>query len=133
MNRGTVLDRAFADIGFASYTFDLTPEETAQAFGRLDTMMAQAPWNGLVGYVPGGDEPSRETDIGTDANFDEAIISNLALKLAPTYGKAPLGNVRHDARMGKDAVHAATLTIPTSVRSAVRVIGGGDRYWRLGL
>jgi len=128
MNRGTILDRAFADIGFASYTFDLTPDEIAQAFGRLDTMMAQAPWNGLVGYVPSGDEPSRETDIGTDADFDEAIISNLALKLAPTYGKDPLGNVRHDARMGKDAVHAATLVIPTSIRSAVRVIGGGDRW-----
>lgn len=126
MIRGDILDRAFADIGFASYIFDLTPDEIAQAFGRLDTMMAQAPWYGIPGYIAGGAEPNRQTEIGTPAEFDEGIISNLALRLAPTYGKVPLGNVRHDARVGKDAAFAYALEVPTSKRSAIRVIGAGD-------
>lgn len=84
------VEGAYTEIGIASYTFDLTPEDLEGAMRRLDSMMAE--WNAKgirLGYpIPGSpensdlDEPSQVPD-----SANEAIITNLAIRLAPQIGK----------------------------------------------
>lgn len=81
---------ALEELGLASYVYDLQPEQLESAMRRLDGMMAE--WNGKgirLGYpIPGSPENSAldsETDVPDSAN--EAVISNLAIRLAPSYGK----------------------------------------------
>lgn len=81
---------ALEELGLAAYVFDVQPEQLESAMRRLDSMMAE--WNGRgirLGYpIPGSpefsslDEPSNVPD-----SANEAIITNLAIKLAPSYGK----------------------------------------------
>ena len=81
---------ALMELGIASYVFDLQADQIESAVRRLDTMMAE--WNGRgirLGY-PLPVSPS-DTDIdaqaGTPDSAHDAIITNLAVRLAPSYGK----------------------------------------------
>lgn len=86
-----IIDQAFEEIGLASYTFDLQPEQLESALRRLDGMMAV--WNGKgirLGY-PLPSSPS-ESDLADDVNVPdraiEAMVTNLAIRLAPSLGKS---------------------------------------------
>lgn len=81
---------AFEEIGLASFVYDLTDAELLSACKRLDTMMAT--WNARgirISYpIPSTPETTNideETNVPDAAN--EAIILNLAVSLAPSYGK----------------------------------------------
>ena len=81
---------AFEEIGIADYVFDLSSEVMQTALRRLDSMMAE--WNArgirLSYPIPSSpedsdlDEPSTVPD-----SANEAIILNLALRVAPGLGK----------------------------------------------
>lgn len=82
---------AYEEIGLGSYIFDIQPEQLQAALRKLDTMMAT--WNAVgirLSYPlpsnPDDSDISQLTTVPDKAN--EAIILNLALRLAPTIGKA---------------------------------------------
>lgn len=82
---------ALEEIGLASFAFDIQPEELQSALRRLDSMMAE--WNikGIrLGYPtvadPAYSDINSVTSVPDWAN--EAIITNLGIRLAPSYGKA---------------------------------------------
>jgi len=82
--------QAFEEVGYASYKFDLQNEQLESALRRMDAMMST--WNGLgirVGYpIPTSPENSdldQETNVPDSAN--EAIYTNLSVRIAPTIGK----------------------------------------------
>ena len=84
------ISAAFEEIGLANYVFDLQPEQWASALMRLDAMMAA--WNAQgirIGYpIPSGPVDGNldeETSVPDSAN--DAIITNLAVRIAPAYGK----------------------------------------------
>lgn len=94
---------AFAEIGLASYVYDLEPEQLEDAGKRLDSMMAG--WNGYgvrLGYpLPGSPELSdldAETNVPDAAN--EAIIASLAVRLAPGFGKTVSPDTKATAKNG---------------------------------
>lgn len=101
------VEGAFEELGLASYVFDIGPEELDRAMRRLDSMMAE--WNGKgirLGYpIPGNpedndlDEPS-----GVPDSANEAIIGNLAIRIAPTYGKTVSPETRSTAKMAYNTV-----------------------------
>lgn len=85
------VEAAFEELGLASYVFDLSPAQMEAALRRLDAMMAT--WNGMgirLGYPlpvdPMASSLSETAAVPDSAN--EAIITNLAVRLAPQYGKA---------------------------------------------
>lgn len=85
------INAALEEIGIASYDFDISPEQYDSALRRLDVLMAN--WYAkkiILGYpLPTSPENSvidAETTVPDSAN--EAIILNLAIRLAPGYGKA---------------------------------------------
>ena len=95
--------RAFEEIGIASYVYDLQPEQLQAAMERMDSMMAT--WNGRgirVGYpipgTPGGGNLTDDTGVPDWAN--EAIYTNLALRLAPTVGKNVSVETKNAAKTG---------------------------------
>ncbi len=95
------IEAALEEIGIASYDFDLSPEQFESALRRLDAMAAS--WNAKgirIGYpIPSSPELSvldGETTVPDAAN--EAIITNLAIKLAPGYGKTPSQDTKTTAK-----------------------------------
>lgn len=82
---------AFGELGLVNYIFDLDPEDLERALRRLDAMMAE--WNGRglrLGYpIPSTPTVSDLDEVsGVPDSANEAIILNLAVRLAPGLGKS---------------------------------------------
>ncbi len=96
-----IIDLAFGEIGLAPYAFDLQPEQLENALRRLDGMMAT--WNSKgirIGY-PLPSSPSASDladDVGVPDRAIEAMVMNLAIRLAPGFGKAVLPDTKIIAR-----------------------------------
>lgn len=86
-----IIEQAFEEIGLASYVFDLTADQLESALRRLDLMVAS--WqakNIQIGYpLPASPQNSDiDEQIQTSLNNNEALVLNLAVRLAPAYGKS---------------------------------------------
>jgi len=99
--------QAFDEIGIASYDYDLAPEQLESARRKLDSMMAM--WNSKgirIGYplssTPNGSDLDDVTDVTDEAS--EAICLNLALRLAPSFGKTVSPETKIAARQAYDAL-----------------------------
>lgn len=129
-----IINRAFEEIGLASYVFDLQPEQLEGALQRLDAMMAT--WNakGLrLGYpLPSSTAASsltQELDV-PDAAL-EAMHLNLAVRIAPGYGKTPSPDTKGAAKLSYNTLlsksahpvemQLGNMTIPS---------GQGNKGWR---
>lgn len=93
---------AFEEIGLAAYVFDLQPQQIESALRRLDAMMAD--WNGkgirLAYPIPSSPENSNiNAETGVPDSANEAIITNLAIRLAPSYGKQVMPQTQTVARL----------------------------------
>ncbi len=84
------IEAALTEIGLADYVFNSTPQDLQTALRRLDGMMAE--WNerGIrLGYPlplsPQQSDLDSQTAVPDRAN--EAIVTNLACRIAPSYGK----------------------------------------------
>lgn len=93
---------AFDEIGYASYEFDLSSEVLEAGMRRLDAMMAE--WNAKgirLGYPlpvnPADSDLDEQTYVPDSAN--EAIIANLAIRLAPGRGKTVSMETRYAAKL----------------------------------
>ena len=89
--KGELVFSALEEIGIASYEYDVSAEQVDSGVRRLDAMMAEWDAKGIkVSYPISQTDKSFTTD---DSNVPdwawEAIITNLALKMAPSYGKEP--------------------------------------------
>lgn len=85
-----LIDLAFSEIGIATYNFDLQPEQYQEALKRLDSMLAT--WNSegiRIGYnlASSPSTSSLNDDSNVRDSAIQAIYTNLALRLAPTFGK----------------------------------------------
>ena len=124
---------AFEEIGLASYVFDLQPQDLETALRRLDAMMAE--WNAKgirLGYpLPGSPESSDlDAESGVPDSANEAIITNLAMRLAPGFGKTLNALTASTAKQGYNtllsrAAMPAQMQFPASLPS-----GAGWKSWR---
>lgn len=124
-----LVEAAMAEIGLASYAFDLMPEQREGALRRLDSMMAE--WNGRglrLGY-PVPDNPS-ESDIDDSSNVPdaawEAIITNLALRVAPSYGKQVNVETKITARHSLNTL-LARAAMPSEMKLHEMPSGAGNK------
>lgn len=125
--------QAFEEIGYASYTFDLEPEQLQAALRRLDSMMAT--WNGIglrLGYpVPLSPENSdldEETLVPDAAN--EAVYTNLALRIAGIVGKQVLPSTMMIARKAyTDLLLKIAQPIEQQLPGTMPS-GAGNKPWR---
>jgi len=131
--RRQFVEQAFEEIGYASYTYDLEPEQLESAGRRLDAMMQT--WNGKgirVGY-PSTSEPEN-ADLDTETNVpdwaNEAIYANLALRLAPTVGKMVPRETKTTARTSYKAVLQKAAFPPEQQMPETMPSGAGNKPWR---
>lgn len=90
LTKRQVVEAGLEEIGIASFEFDIQPEELQSGLRRLNAMMAE--WNARgirLGYPlvadPANDDVDQDTGVPDSAY--EAMITNLAIKLAPAYGR----------------------------------------------
>jgi len=125
---------AFEEIGLASYTFDLQPEQLESARRRLDAMIAD--WNGKgirLGYpIPSSPEQGsidEETNVPDSAY--EAIICSLGIRLAPSYGKQVMPMTMATAKQGYDTLlQRATFPLEQQMPNTMPA-GAGNKPWRV--
>jgi hypothetical protein len=125
---------AFEEIGLASYTFDLQPEQLESARRRLDAMIAD--WNGKgirLGYpIPSSPQDGsidEETNVPDSAY--EAIICSLGIRLAPSYGKQVMPMTMATAKQGYDTLlQRATFPLEQQMPSTMPA-GAGNKPWRV--
>ena len=126
------IEDAFTEIGLADYVFNLTAQELASALRRLDSMMAEWYERGILLGYPLPTSP-QESDLdeqtGVPDRANEAIIVNLACKLAPSYGKQVMPATMTAARAALNtllvrAAQPGVMQFPTQTPA-----GGGNKYW----
>jgi hypothetical protein len=100
-SKGDLVAEALTEIGLAGHQFDATPEELQGALRRLDSMMATWEARGVAcGYaLPSSPDGSNATDpSGLPDTANEAVYLGLAIRIAPSYGKAVSVDTRVAAR-----------------------------------
>ena len=126
------LEAAFTEIGLADYVFNLTPNELTTALRRLDAMMAE--WNerGLrLGYpLPSSPQFSDlDAPSGVPDRANEAVITNLACRIAPSYGKQVLPGTMTTARGALNTI-LVRAAAPTPMRyPGTLPVGAGNKPW----
>ncbi len=125
------VNQAYEEIGFASYQYDLQPEQLQSAMRKMDSMVATWYAKGIqLGYpIPSSPENSdldEETTVPDSAN--EAIYLNLAIRLAPSIGKMVMPETKLAAKAAYDAI-AANAAVPNEQQITGLPRGAGSKYW----
>lgn len=128
------IEAAFEEIGLASYTFDLQPQQLESALRRLDTMIAS--WNALgirIGYPipvnPNQSSLSESTEVPDSAN--DAIILNLAIRLAPSYGRTVMAETKMNAKQTYDTLLSRAAIPPEMQFPDTLPVGAGNKPWNI--
>lgn len=125
--------QAFGQLGLIGDVFQVSAEQLQGALFSLDSMMGT--WNGKgirIGYpIPSAPNDSElKDDSNIDDSANEAVVMNLALRLAPTVGKEPGRTVFLAAKQGYDVL-LAKAAIPERMRMPKTMpSGAGQKPWR---
>jgi len=127
-----IIEGACAEIGFASYDFDLQPEQLESFRKRLDALMTYLNGCGIrLGYTPSANPDGG--DLQTDSNIpdwaNEAIITNLALRIAPMLGKTVLQDTKMAAKRGMNLLHQRMASPPPKVKMGDIPRGAGYQFF----
>lgn len=120
---------AFEEIGLASFAFDPASAEMLSAGRRLDAMMAQ--WNARgirIGY-PLVNPTAIDLDTQTSCpdSATEAIITNLACRIAPGFGVTVMPETKATARQGFSTLQAQTATPMEMQFPSTLPVGAGNK------
>lgn len=128
------IEAAHSELGLADYVFDLPSEQLQLALHRLDGMMAEWDAMGLrLGYsIPGNLEGGDlDTEAGVPDRAWEAITLNLAIRLAPQFGKQVALETKAGALKSLNMLLGKVLP---GQQSYGRIpAGAGNKPWRWNL
>lgn len=129
-----LIEEAFKEIGLAGYVYDLTPDQLQTALRRMDAMVGGWNANGVrIGYplVVNPDNSDIDSDSGVPDFALEAIFTNLALRIAPMFGKTISPETRQNADMSYNNM-ANQVALPTIERQMPQTMprGQGTKPWR---
>lgn len=126
--------QAFEEIGLATYVFDLSPEQLQSGLRRLDSMMATWNTKGIrLGYPlpssPQFSDLDAESEVPDSAN--EAIYLNLAIRIAPSFGKTPSVDTKATAKAAYDnLLSVAAMPVEMQLPGTLPV-GAGNKPWNI--
>jgi len=125
------VNKAFGQIGYASYQYDLDPEQLQDAMTTMDSMVAT--WNAKgirIGYpIPSSPENAdldEETNVPDSAN--EAIYLNLAIRIGPSLGKMISPELKSAAKSAYMAL-LGNAAVPREQQITNLPRGAGTKYW----
>ena len=124
----------FEEIGFADYLYDLQPEQFESALRKLDSMMATLNGRGIrIGYpIPSSPENSslaEETNVPDWAN--EAIYTNLAIRLAPSMGKQVSRETKVTAHRAYTELLSRSVQTREQQLPGTMPAGAGNKTWSI--
>lgn len=127
-----IVDAAYAEIGMANYDFYLSPEQRQAALNRLDAMVATWKRRGIVVdyVVPSSHGGSSLDDDTLINNHMEALYLNLAIKIAPMFGKAPSLETKSAAHTALRELMTDTVTQQEQSYRDTLPVGQGNRPWQ---
>jgi len=129
-----LISQAFEEIGLASYAFDLSAEEYESALKRMDMMVSGWTADGVrIGYpLPSSaDGSALDQDSGIPDAAIETLVMNLAMRIAPAYGKQLAPDFMTNAKAAysnlanKMAYPVLEMQLPGTMPS-----GAGTKNWR---
>ena len=129
--KGELVQSALNEIGIADYDFDIAPEQTESAMRRLDTMIAMWDEKGIkLGY------PVANTANGSSAREDsnipdsavEAVITNLAVRIAPSYGKVTFPDTKAIAKETLESLYRS-FAMDNEMQLPVMAKGAGYKNY----
>ena len=124
---------AFEEIGLADYVFDLQPEQLESALRRLDAMMMEWNASGIrLGYpiASSPQDADLDTETFTPDSAWEAVITNLAIRIAPGYGKTVSSDTKAIAKNALNVLmQRATFPLEKQLPDTMP-IGQGNKPWR---
>lgn len=128
-----IISQAFDEIGLAGYVFDLSPEQLNSALLKLDAMMAQ--WdakNIRLGYPLAASPQNSDIDTETDVPLQsvEAIYTNLAMRIAASFGKAVSIETKQFAKIAYDTLLASAAFPRQQQMPGTMPAGAGNKPWR---
>ena len=126
-----IITQAFGELGLAAYVFNLTPDELADAQRRLDTMMGIWTSKNIIFttvYPQPTSYGSGSIDADTNAPDDalEPMYLNLAIRLAPSFGKNPSPDTKAAAKAGLNTL-LAQYVVGTEMSLCETVLGAGNK------
>jgi hypothetical protein len=116
---------ALEELGMAEYIFDATPEELQSFLRRLDAIAAE--WDGQrvrVGYNFGTDITAQA---GIPDTARDCFSLHLAIRMAPSFGKAVSGDTRVAAAQAFNAMLVARRVMPEVQLPAGMPVGTGTK------
>lgn len=134
LTKQDIINQAFEEIGLAGFVFDLQPQQLQGALRRLDGMMAT--WNnrGLrLGYpLPSTpDDSTLAQEVTVPDAAIEAMALNLAIRIAPGYGKTVAPDTKASARGAYTQLLAQSAKpIEMQLDSMSIPAGAGGKHWR---
>jgi hypothetical protein len=129
-----LVTQAFESIGLAAYVFDLTADQLQSAVRQMDALIAGWGANGIRISYPLPTKPD-DSDLDQDSGIPdwavEAVYSNLAMRLAPGYGKTTPAEIKVLADTAySNLVNQAALPIPERQLPQTMPRGSGTKPWR---
>jgi hypothetical protein len=85
--KGDIVSSAYTRLRISGLTVNPTPEENALALDRLETMCAELEGRNICLSYSFEDSPDPATLSGVQNQFNNMLESNLAIRLAPDFGK----------------------------------------------
>jgi hypothetical protein len=124
------IEQAFNEAGLASYVFDLTPEQLQSALRQLDAMMAT--WNAKgirIGYpLPSSPQDSNIDDLTeVPDRANEAIYLNLAVRIAPGFGRQLMPDTKASAKAAYDVLLSYAAVPPEMQLPKGVPLGAGNK------
>lgn len=125
--------QAFEEIGYASYNFDLQPEQLQAGLRRLEAMMAT--WNGRgvrLAYPLSSNPDLAELDVASNVpdSANEAIYTNLAIRVAPIVGKTVSVETNRAARAAYMELLSRFAKPQEQQLPRTMPAGAGNKPWR---
>jgi hypothetical protein len=128
------IEQAFEEIGLSSYTFDIQADQYQTALRQLDSMMAT--WNGYgirLSYpLPSSPATSNIAAVCNVPDYaNEAVYLNLAVRMAPSFGKAAAVDTKVNAKAAYDLVLSRAAMPPEMQFPSTMPVGAGQKPWNI--
>ena len=123
---------ALEEIGYANYIFDLMPEQIESVLRTLDAMLANWDARGIKLGYPLVDNPNYSnvtTDTGVPDSANEAIVTNLAVKIGPRFGKTIPQELKQSAKTSYDNLLILISSPKPMNLPTILPIGQGNKPW----
>ena len=128
-----LVEQAHSEIGLGSYAFNLQPAQLQDAMIKMDSMLGNWETSGIYLGYPIPETPlASDLDVDTtvDVRSNEAIYLNLAIKIAPSFGK----QIAHETRVNAKQAYNKLLnraTIAPKLKYADGTLAGSGNKERV--